>query len=152
MWAEQQVESLMDLPNISARTLEVAKGFPAAVKQRDAARASAVISQRRAADRAVITTTSEKVKAGHARLQEIKAELESGDLSALDAVSETEQIVVKIREAQRRHDALTSSAARNDEIEQDPSAYYEAIYEKYPALADRRYTLADYLAERGLSR
>ncbi|GAA1737712.1 hypothetical protein [Aeromicrobium alkaliterrae] len=151
MWAEDQVEQLMMMTNIPARVIEEAKKFPDEVRRRDFARAAGVTNAGRTRDAEVIQRLSAHVREAHERIRDIERALESGDIGALDAVDQISQAQSAINAAQRRHEALTSSEARYREIEADPSAFTESLYDKYPGLQDRRYTLRTFLAERGLS-
>lgn len=151
MWAEEQVGQLMRLPNVPARVIEEAKKFPEEVRRRDAARAMAVVNSGRTQDAEVIQRLSAQVREAHERIEGVQAALAAGDIDALDAVDQIGQAESAIRSAQRRQDSLVASEARYGEIESDPSRFSDGLYDKYPGLKDRRYTLRTFLSERGLS-
>lgn len=150
MWADDQVEELMTMPGVSYATIQAAKAFPDHVRSLDKTRVYERTQDRRREAIAKVKGLSEQVAGDHARLEELATALEDGVAYSLDVLNEVEQINVRLAFAGRTHDALAASEARMKDMEADPSAYMESFYNKYPGLRDRRITLAEYLAERGV--
>ena len=152
MYADDQVAELMKMPNIPTNVIEAAKQFPKHVQDLEKTKALQLVSQRRAADRAKLIETSERVSNDHKRLEELTSLVEVGARKSSSVMDEVVKIERRLKEAQRRRDALENSEARYAAIEADPCAYFDDFYNKYAGLRDRRMNLRDYLVERGLSR
>ena len=149
MWADDQVETLMNMPGISYATIQAAKGFPKHVRDLDKSRVYEMNQGRKREATVKVKELSTQVSEDHARLEELTKTLQSRVGYSLNVLSEVEQINARLASVERTHDALTASESRMAEMEADPSGYMEVFYSKYPGLLDRRITLAQYLAERG---
>ncbi|MEJ7633286.1 hypothetical protein [Aeromicrobium sp.] len=152
MYADDQLNELMSMPNIPANVIDAAKQFPQHVKNLEKTRAVTMVAQWRTADQEKTQAASQQVSDDHKRLEELASLVESGKATAGAVLGEVSKIESRIKDAQRRHAALVNSEGRYAAIEADPSAYFDDFYGKYSGLRDRRMNLRDYLAERGLSR
>lgn len=152
MYADDQVAELMSMTNIPANVIEAAKQFPAHVQNMEKAKAVTMVAKWRTADRDKTTAASAQVAADHKRLEELTELVASGKKTSTAVLDELGKIENRLRAAQRQHDALANSEARYSAIEADPCAYFDTFFQTYPGLRDRRQSLRDYLAERGLSR
>jgi DNA repair ATPase RecN len=152
MYADDQVAELMRMPNIPTDVVEAAKQFPQHVQNLEKSKAQGLLTKWRTADRAKLTETSEQVSNDHKRLEELTTLVERGARTSASVMEEVAKIERRLKEAQRRRNALENSEARYAAVEADPCAYFDDFYNKYAGLRDRRMNLRDYLAERGLSR
>lgn len=152
MYADDQVDQLMKLPNIPTNVIEAAKQFPDHAKRIEKSKAQERIANRRAVDQQKLVKASRAVDQDHRRLEELSALVESGKKTSASVIDEVQKIESRLRAAQRQHAALETSEAQYAAIEADPVAYFDQFYSTYPGLRDRRVNLRDYLAERGLSR
>lgn len=151
MYADDQVAELMKMSNVPANVIEAAKQFPQHVQNMEKSKAVTLLSQWRRADREKTEAASAQVADDHRRLEELAARVESGAVSSGSVIDEVMKIETRLKDAQRRHDALVNSEARYAAIESDPCAYFDDFYGTYAGLRDRRISLRDYLVDRGLS-
>ncbi|OUZ07752.1 hypothetical protein BHE97_15285 [Aeromicrobium sp. PE09-221] len=144
---DDEVEAALAHPKMTYALAEKVKRYPAwaRAKMTSHAHQTATLWWEE-----VKTKTSEllpRLDAAQDRYDEIEAALDAGTMTAVEAVEAMNTLRASVAAEERRYEALSRQHARADQVHADPVGHMEHLYETYPALAENRPTLGDYLAQ-----